>query len=392
MGYSFQVVPYEEFKQFSAELNQLESPIERYQALRVGACCILLAETSKQCLGGITEEKRRLAIWVRNQRSVIRNVRYKGASKMRGALNADISNASDTAKNQLEWIRSASEDALQRSDARMKECLQYISWDEANAYKETFRSELNAKTSAEKAKKILAGLLVCGVITIFLFPILGIILLIAGLFVYLGNRERWTSLKKAELERSMQMAELKISLDEVKEFDAQIDAPIKIVSDDHLTASLAAIGEDLKSRYVYLDIACRELGSTSLSWNELAQELYDESSKEEKGEDDVPTITNNSNPSTDKSAEETTAISSEELIADNLIHKDVDDYYFTIDMALARKIMKTLGYKRMPSEWATISLKAEERISRCLAERVGIDYDDFFWSFDEGNIRAESLN
>jgi hypothetical protein len=107
MGYSFQVVPIERFKLLCNELDGLAPPIERYQALRVGACSILLSEVSEECLNGIGEEKRRLANWVRNQRSSVRYLRYKGASKMRGALNADISNASDSAKSQLEWLREA---------------------------------------------------------------------------------------------------------------------------------------------------------------------------------------------------------------------------------------------------------------------------------------------
>jgi hypothetical protein len=80
-----------------------------------------------------------------------------------------------------------------------------------------------------------------------------------------------------------------------------------------------------------------------------------------------------------------------EIVTNELISKDIDDYCFTIGIELARQIMQALGYKRMPSEWATISIKAEERISRYLAERAGIKYDDFFWSFEEGNVRAEAL-
>jgi hypothetical protein len=407
MGYSFQVVPIEDFKRLSSELSRLAAPLERYQALRVGACCILLAETSNQCLANIPEEKRRLAIWVRNQRSVVRHIRYKGASKTRGALNADISNASDAAKGQLEWIRNAAEHALQQSGKRTKEYLQYVSEEEAKGYTETFRNELNTRASAENAKKILIGLLIGGAIGAFIIPPAGIALLIAALFVYLSNKERWKRLDKAESERTMQMNELRGSLTDLKEFDAELEQTAESEPDTNQVASLRAISLDLESRYTYLDVACRDLGSTALTWRELAQELYSQSSEPLNmgegypSESKKPESARPANPAgqltqkrenpTDGRNPTRKESSMREIVTNELISKDIDDYCFTIGIELARQIMQALGYKRMPSEWATISIKAEERISRYLAERAGIKYDDFFWSFEEGNVRAEAL-
>ena len=90
MGYAFQVVPLEKLKQLGKELEALEAPCERQQALRVGACCVLINTTAEECIRNISEEKRRLTIWTRNQRSMVRFVRYKGSSSMRGAMNAGI--------------------------------------------------------------------------------------------------------------------------------------------------------------------------------------------------------------------------------------------------------------------------------------------------------------
>lgn len=408
MAYSFQVVPIERFKLLNAELDRLVAPIERYQALRVGACSILLLEVSEECLNGIGEEKRRLASWVRNQRSSVRYVRYKGASKMRGALNADISNASDSARSQLDWLRSAAEYARQKSDARLKESLAHVSLGEAEEYKASFQAELSLRVSSESSKSLLKGLLIVGGIAVFLLPPLGVALLVIALGVYLVNREQWQRLDRAEADRALQLNEIRQQRAELNEFDAQLVEAGSVKADAKDPASVAGIREDLQSRYLYLDIACRELGSSALTWDQLAEQLYEQ--MDASGPDDLQDSStpadqayvsgvqqsdtsevNDNLPNNPEHSVVGTISPAANPFSLDLITKDVDDYYFSVDLEMARLIMSCLGYKRLPSEWLNISIKAEERISRYLADRAGIDYDEFYWNFDEGNIKAEAL-
>lgn len=99
MIYTFQVIPLDDLEKYMGILLKLEAPIDRHEALKVGACALLVESMAESCIAGIDEEKRLLRIWVRNKRSAIRLIRGKGSSKIRDGSNAMLSNASDNALN-----------------------------------------------------------------------------------------------------------------------------------------------------------------------------------------------------------------------------------------------------------------------------------------------------
>jgi len=107
MNYVFQTVPLDQLRLCHGLLTAFSDPIDRHHALKLGASAVIVAELSEQCLLGIAEERRQLAIWTRNQGSTVRLVRYKGASTMRGALNADISNAADRTRSAVPLLSPA---------------------------------------------------------------------------------------------------------------------------------------------------------------------------------------------------------------------------------------------------------------------------------------------
>jgi hypothetical protein len=226
--------------------------------------------------------------------------------------------------------------------------------------------------------------------------------------VYLANREQWKRLDRAEADRALQLDEIRQRRTELKEFDAQLVEADSIQAHIKDPASVAGISKDLQSRYLYLDIACRELGSSALTWDELAEQLYEQmatsdtvdikDSSDSNGQENSCVIPQSKAFETNDHGQCIQQHSSAEASSPgvspfplSLITKDVDDYYFSVDLGMARKIMSCIGYKRLPSAWLNISIKAEERISRHLADQAGINYDDFCWNFDEGNIKAEAL-
>ena len=164
MGYSFQVVPIQKIKRIEADLGRLVDPIDRFQALRLGACCLLATDLSEQCLNGIASEKRCLNTWARNQRSMVRFVRYKGSSRMRGAMNADISNAVDSARNTLEWLRDYAPYVIEASSTRMQLCLKHATHKEIEEYKLTFQEEIESTHRAEDSKTWMRGSIAIGAI------------------------------------------------------------------------------------------------------------------------------------------------------------------------------------------------------------------------------------
>ncbi|MCP9796198.1 hypothetical protein [Cyanobium sp. Lug-B] len=389
MGYAFQVVPFNELLSSSNELSRLEKPLDRHQALKVGACSIIVIDHSDQCISGISEEKRCLAAWVRNQRSAVRSVRYKGASSMRGALNADISNASDRTKSQLDWLRGNAPELRRTAELRLQEASRFVSIDEARGYIQTYQREITKIKSAKQAKTVTISFLIAGLVSLFGSRLLGCLLFLVALIIFLLNRDNWNSIKEAERTRQSQIHEMKQELAIAEQFESELNPAPSIQTDETIKQSIVAIAKDLERKHVFLEVACRSLNSMAVSWEQLAEEVLSDMT-------DLPSIAHNT--SREPRAEQAFYTSSSD--GDNEIslsvrvacERDIDDYYFRLDLEQAHQIMRYLGYKRMPREWMTLSMKAEERISRFLAEQFGISYEDYYWSSDEGEFKAELLD
>ncbi len=389
MGYAFQVVPFNALLSSSNELSRLEKPLDRHQALKVGACSIIVIDHSNQCISGISEEKRCLAAWVRNQRSAVRYVRYKGASSMRGALNADISNASDRAKSQLDWLRCNAPELRRTAQLRLQEASTFVSLDEARGYIQTYLREIAKIKSAKQAKTFTIGFLVAGLVFLFASPLLGCLLLLVALIIFLLNRDNWNSIKEAERTRQSQIIEMKQELAIAEQFESELNPSPLIKTDETIKPSIAAIARDLERKHVFLEVACRSLNSMAVSWEQLAEEVLSDMT-------DLPSTahTTSREPRGDQAVSKVSSDGDDEssLRITVACERDVDDYYFRLDLEQAHHIMRHLGYRRMPREWMTLSMKAEERISRFLAEQIGISYEDYYWSSDDGEFKAEFMD
>ena len=402
MNYAFQIVPADDLTLYHKLLNGIEAPVDRHQALKLGACAVLVASLSEQCVAGIAEEKRQLAVWVRNQRSVVRVVRFKGSSKYRGALNADISNASDRARNQLDQLRSFAPEARRQAEQRFKQAEPFVSVTEATAYVPTYQAEVTKRKSAEESKGFAVIALIAGVIFLFAWAPLGAILLFIALVIWLANKDKWQSIKEAEVARSRQLSEIKQVRAVAEQFQAELDPnPVPQV-DETVKPSIAAIAKDLEKQYVFLDVACRDLNSQALSWELLAKEVIDAmtdpapvttSHRAPKPPPPPPLSVSSSQEGNPKDASGSAGpTNAEHSVAIQIQYeKDVDDYYFRPDLEQIRLIMRHLGYKRMPKDTNALSIKAEERVGRFLADQAGISYDDYFWSYEEGEFKAELL-
>ena len=64
-------------------------------------------------------------------------------------------------------------------------------------------------------------------------------------------------------------------------------------------------------------------------------------------------------------------------------------YHIKVSMVDIKSIMREIGYQRMPREWSTVSMTAEEKLCREVARRIDAEYENYYWRIDEGRIRAE---
>ena len=385
MGYNFQVVPLDDLKLFSKLLSTINKPIDRHAALRLGACSLIVIDFARQCLNGIAEEKRCLAIWGRNQRSSIRFIRGKGSSNTRALANASISNQMDAARNTLDWLKTYAPECIESAQQRLPESLSLVNKDEATSYIEIFRAEIYTTQKAQEKKRFMYVLLLVGLILVLIVPPLGICALIWSLHIYLTQRQSWQRLSEAETYRKRKIGEIQALKAEETAFDEQLADKIPDVIDESLPASIVQISSDLQKEYVFLDVACRDLGSEATSWNELASEMI----SEERGESIHDVMSSSNGPPQTSSLSKTLLTFESDIDLEIPISMDSQNIIFKLGLQQARQILACLGYKRMPREWATISLTAEEKICRYLAAMKGIGNESYFWRFDEYEVRAE---
>jgi hypothetical protein len=389
MGYPFTVIPIGDLELFYRQLEILPPPIERQQALKLASCCLLVIQRADECLSGISEEKRCLAIWVRNQRASVRSYRFKGSSRYRGAMNADISNAADNAKNKLDWLRDQAPYCKSRATQRLLETDPYISRNEAYCHIPIFVEEVNRMSIAANEKRRVIRLLIIGAALLFLIPPLGLIFLLVAGVKFLSNRQAWYDLKKAEAERSNQLNEIKSIKTQGEFFESELAEVEREEIDESLPESLEAIASDLKRKYVFLDVACRDLNSKSLTWGQLASEILSEVNS--------PQSTNCDSKGS-KKLEQAVGLhppapvkpTSKESLAIDFIQV-MGDWHFEISIDQARSLLRELGYKRLPVDWNSISHAAEVKICQYLSSKAGANYADFYWRFEEGHVKAEKL-
>jgi len=305
-------------------------------------------------------------------------------------MNADISTAADKAKNTLDWLRDQAPYYKSKAAQRLLEATTYISREEALGYIPTFTEEINKTASAAKTKRQAIQLLITGAVLLFLIPPIGIVLLLIAGAIFLRNRQLWLALEKAEAERSTQLNEIK-SIEAQRELfeTALSDIPPQEV-DESLPKSLDLIASDLKRKYSFLDVACRDLNSNSLTWNELAMEILGEVNSTRSTGQKLEASFKSQNQADVQIRAQLKPLNSAPCVIS--FTNVMGDWHFEVSIDQARSILSEAGYKRLPREWLSISNAAEEKICKRLASDAGINSDDFYWRFEEGHVKAEKYS
>lgn len=414
-------------------LETFQEPVDRHHALQFGACCLVVIRSADDCLAGIAEEKRELNCWVRDQRASVRNLRYKGASKHRAAANAAISNAADQARNTLDWLRGHAPNCREIASSRINRALSYVTLQEAEGYLSTYVSEVERALRAERWKRRMYWQIGLGLLFIFIYYPLGLICLGIALVIFLCNRSTWKQLAEANKVRQLQFFEIELKRQEESFYDEQLKpvAP----QDESYEPSLAAIANDLRNQYQFLDIACRDLNSKALTWEQLAGEVMadmkerieiptgssedwavtHQGSSVKANERKVPLFkskpppppplpipqakVNDGKADTIKPTPDDSSPAGSQSGYTKITFGaggrslsaflGSNGYHIKVSMDDIKSIMREIGYQRMPREWSTISMTAEEKICREVARRIGAEYEDYCWRIDEGRIRAE---
>jgi len=269
--YRFRVVPLDELQTYSAILETFDAPVDHHHALQLGACCLVVIRSAQNCLSGIAQEKRELACWVRDQRASVRSLRYKGASKHRAAANAEISNAADRARNTLDWLRHHAPSCAKFARGKMAVALQHVNIDEAEGYLPTYIEEVGTAIRAANRKRLMFWFIGLGLLFLYLYYPAGLLLLGCALLIFLLNRKSWKEIADAKKMRQQQFLEINLKRQEEELYDLQLDQ--KPVEDESIEQSVKAIARQLKGQYQFLDIACRDINSKALSWEQLAAEV-----------------------------------------------------------------------------------------------------------------------
>ena len=376
MGYGFQVVPLRDFEQHRQRLQRLPAAIDRPSALVAAAGALLLQDAAECCLAGVADEKRQLAIWVRQGRMGVRLIRGQGSSNQRAWAQAALSNAADQARNRLDQLQLEAPRALDQARQQLRLTARYVSLDEARAFIPAYLDGLRAAERANTTQGLCLLLVVAGGLALFLAWQLGLALLALAGLLFLGCRGSWLAVARAEGQRQRQHGEAQADAAEGRSFLERLALADSARDPELDQAAVAAIAADLRREHVFLEVACRELGSRALTWEQLAAEIMP--AQQLSGEDPPP-------PSAALAAAPGLARADSPAIA---VRQEHGDLLFSLDLAGAQAILRLLGYRRLPRSWLTISARAQQRLCTYLAASQSLRAEDFRWSFAEGLVRA----
>lgn len=403
MGYGFQVVPLRDFEQHRQRLQRLPAAIDRPSALVAAAGALLLQDAAERCLAGVADEKRHLAIWVRQGRIGVRLIRGQGSSNQRAWAQAALSNAADQARNRLDQLQLEAPRALDQARQQLRLTARYVSLDEARAFIPAYLDGVRAAERANTTQGLCLLLLLAGGLALFLAWPLGLALLALAGLLFLGCRGSWLAVARAEGQRQRQHGDAQADAAEGRSFLERLALAASARDPELDQAAVAAIAADLRREHVFLEVACRELGSRALTWEQLAAEIMP--AQQLSGEDPPPlSAAAPGAPSQGQSvggapiggASASAALAAPDAApgpasADSpaiAVRHERGDLVFSLDLAGAQAILRRLGYRRLPRSWPTISARAQQRLCTDLAASQSLRAEDFRWSFEEGLVRA----
>jgi hypothetical protein len=139
MQYVFQYLDPSSFNFKNEELKSIiEVPVNKNNAKEIGVISLRAIREYEEIKKNFKREKTSLKIWIREQRQRARNhgrvFKYKGASKTRASINAEISNINDEILNQMDLIKSEIENNFPDAKKKLNQCLQFYSQQEIEQY------------------------------------------------------------------------------------------------------------------------------------------------------------------------------------------------------------------------------------------------------------------
>lgn len=318
MTYTFRYLNPSEFSQRNEELVATNNIIiSADNAKEIGVICLRAIQVYEETQQNYRQEKTSLKLWVRDERSSVRNhgrvFRYKGVSRTRSNLNASISNANDSALNKIDIMIEASRSNNEIAKIRLAECLTFAKMADIKRYESIYLESKSQQKNYEslKSKKQLFWIsiwlspIVIGIAINSVLPSLLAILLLtpilASAWVYFSlsqikriqketerfeNAEKSAKLLKESKRQEKEEEESFLNL--VNEGSkAQLDeAQVAAAEIKNAEANLnRELAKHLKENYVTFENACLSLDIDANDWMDLAEKVN--SSREDSENEDL---------------------------------------------------------------------------------------------------------
>ncbi len=179
MSYTYQYIKPTDISSRTQDLLEIDKEdINAETAKKIGVVCLRAIETYQATINNIRNEKSALKYWVREARSQTRGhgrvFQYKGASKTRASMNADISNTNDRLLNELDNFLSKAQANLPIAQDKLNKCLRIVSLDTIRSYESIFLQDRQKLQEYQGNKSLqlltrIAAALIPVVVVIYLF-------------------------------------------------------------------------------------------------------------------------------------------------------------------------------------------------------------------------------
>ncbi len=307
MGYTYKHIKPTKIRSRTQDfLHISKKNINVETAKRIGVICLRAIEIYQDTINNVRNEKSALKYWVREARSNARShgrvLRYKGASKTRASINADISNTNDRVLNELDNFLSIAKGNLPIVQDKLNKCLKIVSINTIRNYESTFLQERKKLQEYQQNKSLqlltrISAILIPIVAIIYLFStsanflffisfVIAIILIDLILLKYVDKDLQ----KKIDIYENAQKAVADLQLrkklkdTETKSFYAKLNPEIVAQQEaearrreqEKADAELVkALAQKLEDEYVIFDNACLTLEIDADNWCDLARRLQD---------------------------------------------------------------------------------------------------------------------
>lgn len=307
MSYTYQHIKPTEIKNRTQDLLEIsKEDINAETAKRIGVICLRAIKIYQETIDNIRNEKSALKYWVRESRSQARGhgriLQYKGASKTRASMNADISNTNDRVLTELDNFLSTAQGNLPIVQDKLNKCLRVVSLDAIRSYESAFLQDRQKLQEYQRNKSLqllarVSAVLVPVVTIIYLLSesanlllsigaifavILIDVILIKNVDKYLqGKIDIYENAQRAvadlKLKKKLKDTEARSFQEKLNpEIVAQREAEVRRREKEKAEAELIkALAQELEDEYIIFDNACLTLEIDADNWYDLARRLQE---------------------------------------------------------------------------------------------------------------------